>query len=185
MASESRTMTFARSQQQLEKFVPALFQQDGEPSAFSTAVIPRTIIEQYWAVRALVAEVKLAERAHHYAEVLHLTREEETRRHATLDNAHRMHDNRVAKLEKVIGALVLALVAGAGLVSYRSHHGNTQSSVKSSWPHLTIPVLSPFTSVVEQEVSAIGFRAISVFILVAGLVIYMLIRHRMSSARQC
>jgi len=174
---ESRTMAFARSWQG-EKHLVAASQYDVEPSSFAAAVIPRTITEQYWAVRALVAEVKLSERARHYGEMVHLTREEEVRRHTTLDAAHRLHEARVARLEKIIGVLILAFVAVGVLLGYRS---SSPSSNKSAWPHFTIPILSPFTSVVEHEVSAIGFRAIAIFIIVSGLVVYMLVRHRISA----
>ncbi|KAF8557500.1 hypothetical protein OG21DRAFT_1505227 [Imleria badia] len=49
--------------------------------------------------------------------------------------------------------------------------------------HFTIPILSPFTSVVEHETGVFGTKAVTIFVLVIGIAVYAAVKHRLSQWR--
>lgn len=64
-------------------------------------------------------------------------------------------------LLRIIYALLASLVAilGIGLFAGLGGQGGSAAQAKGTWrPHFTIPILSPFTSIVEHEMSKVGFR---------------------------
>nr|GAT58087.1 predicted protein [Mycena chlorophos] len=102
------------------------------------AVHPRTRVEQYWAARAFAAETTLLGYEHG-----------ELRR--AKDQAR--HDARHAKLERlVLILLVLVATLVLGLLALTFSHSRSPSHHAKSPPakHFTIPILSPFTSVVDR-----------------------------------
>lgn len=97
-------------------------------------------------------------------------------------------------------ASVVAILLGIGLFVGFGRQGNSATQSKGAWrPHFTIPILSPFTSIVssfqqinyllvqltivirqvEHEMSKVGFRTTAVFLIISGIVVYALVRHRM------
>lgn len=91
------------------------------------------------------------------------------------------NDERLAKIEKFIMILVslVALLAVAVVMLVFGHHrtayGHLPTHGKS---HFTIPILSPFSSVVETELSVIGSRTIIAIACMLIVVGYLLIRHK-------
>jgi len=123
----------------------------------TTATVTHTVSELQWAVRAVAAEVKLSERERHHGEMMDI-------------------------LLRIIYALLASLVAilGIGLFAGLGGQGGSAAQAKGTWrPHFTIPILSPFTSIVEHEMSKVGFRTTAVFLIIVGIVGYALVTHRM------
>jgi len=50
--------------------------------------------------------------------------------------------------------------------------------------HFTIPILSPFTSVVEHETSVIGSKTLAVFAFVLAAFFYFVFRHWLARRHQ-
>ncbi|GJJ06081.1 hypothetical protein Clacol_000270 [Clathrus columnatus] len=113
---------------------------------------PPTRREMYWASRAIHSETLLAATARHQQEIKELMR-------SRADELKREHDNRKAKLEWL----------------------SSRRSINFILPnHFTIPILSPFTSVVESESSIFNTRFITLALILAGIVTYGLLRHRIN-----
>ncbi|KAI5116164.1 hypothetical protein M0805_005753 [Coniferiporia weirii] len=183
----SRTMAYARSQTGADSYalqrvptvksVAAAHNMGTSDAAFATSLAPQTMSEQYWAVRALVAEVRLAEREENSADAFERAEREEHKRQLAVDAAHKFHEARVARLEKLVTGLISALVFIALVLLFRQHKHAEDKAAKAAFrPHLTIPILSPFTSIVEKEDSTVSFRTTAVFVIVLGILSYALIR---------
>lgn len=145
-------------------------------SALPAAPIPKsakpvTATEQYWAARALTAEALLSVKTQHHAEIRTLAVVEETKRMQEVARVHRMHEVRQRRLELAAVALLALLAALAASFLYTLHQ--TQSPARKSGSlHFTIPILSPFASVVEHESSVIGTKTLSLVVLTAAVLAY-------------
>ncbi|KAH6917870.1 hypothetical protein BKA70DRAFT_1088124 [Coprinopsis sp. MPI-PUGE-AT-0042] len=158
-----------------------------DPDA-STRMEPLTAREQYWATRALKAEALLEAKELHHREVKSISFSQDMKRSRDLTLLLQQHEAKQASLEKVLlvlGAVIAVLVL---IIIYLSiHHARHASKVqRSSWltglpNHFTIPILSPFTSVVEQETSVLGTKAIAIIVIVSGAVIFLAFRQWLSS----
>ncbi|KIP07766.1 hypothetical protein PHLGIDRAFT_408341 [Phlebiopsis gigantea 11061_1 CR5-6] len=139
---------------------------------------PLTPAEQYWAARALTAEALLSAQTRHREEVQAV----ESRRAAEVDAVRQFHVQRERKLELVTAATLVALAALIAALLYMLHasHARPQQSRWLAPMHFTIPVLSPFASVVEHESSVIGSRVIVVIVLVTAVVAYGCFRYWLS-----
>ncbi|KAF7366435.1 hypothetical protein MSAN_00900400 [Mycena sanguinolenta] len=157
------------------------------PPAFSqtykAALQPqaRSSSEQYWAARALTAETLLAARLEHHRELRSLSYVEETKR----AREREAHDARHARLERLILALLVMLLL---LVLALLHLAHKSASASTSRPrrlpsHFTIPILSPFTSVVEHETSVIGSKTLGVFAFAFAGLAYFVFRHWLARRR--
>ncbi|KAF7292746.1 hypothetical protein MIND_01173100 [Mycena indigotica] len=130
---------------------------------------PRTRVEQYWAARAFAAETTL------------LGFEHGERQRA---KDRQFHDARHAALERLIMILlgILALlVLGLLLLGWSSFrgtaHGHNTKHPPGPAKHFTIPILSPFTSVIEHETSVIGSTTLALLVLAGAAVVYGVFRH--------
>ncbi|EKM57363.1 uncharacterized protein PHACADRAFT_172993 [Phanerochaete carnosa HHB-10118-sp] len=145
-------------------------------------VKPVTPAEQYWAARALTAEAILSVKTQHHEEIKMLAVVEETKRTVSLSSVaafhqqevaqvNQMHESRQRRLEAIAIALLTALV---GLVAFLLYtlQANHSPARQSRSVHFTIPILSPFASVVEHESSVIGTKILTVIILTATVVAY-------------
>ncbi|KAJ7248122.1 hypothetical protein B0H12DRAFT_1072730 [Mycena haematopus] len=149
---------------------------------YKAALQPRTSAEQYWAARALTAETLLVARLEHHRELRSLSYVEETKR----AKEQAAHDARHAKLERLIFALLVMLLL---LVLALLHLAHKSASASASRPrrlpsHFTIPILSPFTSVVEHETSVIGSKTLAVFAFAFAGLAYFVFRHWLARRRQ-
>ncbi|KAJ7121018.1 hypothetical protein C8R44DRAFT_877329 [Mycena epipterygia] len=145
------------------------------------ALQPRTNTEQYWAARALSAETLLAARLEHQRELRSLSYEEENKRARELA----AHDARHAKLERLVLALLaMLLVVVLALLNLAHRDSSPVARGRKVPAHFTIPILSPFTSVVEHETSVIGSKTLAVFAFVLAGLAYFVFRHWLARRRQ-
>ncbi|EIN09627.1 hypothetical protein PUNSTDRAFT_120050 [Punctularia strigosozonata HHB-11173 SS5] len=145
----------------------------------SAAVQPRSTAEQYWAARALTAETLLTAQAAHQRDMKAMTWSEDMKRTRDIAALHARNDARQQKLERVVVALVITVLSMACaivyLLTYRQPAAQPKARFTFHFPsHFSIPVLSPFTSVVENETSAIGSK-----LLIAGFALLCLLAYAM------
>ncbi|KAG2356342.1 hypothetical protein BDR07DRAFT_1423579 [Suillus spraguei] len=131
------------------------------------AAKPRTSVEQYWAARALVAETVLTTRVQQEIG----KEEKQTNQFAALLRAS---EQRQSRLEKFVATLVACFMLLFLALIYILLRDSPKSKGAS---HFTIPILSPFTSVVEHETGIIGVKSVSIFIIVLGILSYAIFRH--------
>ncbi|KAL5514603.1 hypothetical protein ACEPAG_1919 [Sanghuangporus baumii] len=150
---------------------------DPAPS-FASIPAPRTEGERYWAFRAIVAEVKLAEQMGVRADELERLKEE-LKRQSKFGTSHSYYEERERRLERLALGLISTIVLITLILLFRHHNSSDDRSSKNRAfrPHLTIPILSPFTSIVEHEDSKFSFRTTAVFLIVLGCVAYAMFRH--------
>ncbi|KLO06621.1 hypothetical protein SCHPADRAFT_1002256 [Schizopora paradoxa] len=150
---ESRTMALARTQyEEVQRDNSLMYPATGPTT------VTHTVSELQWAVRAMTAEVKLSERERHHKEMTSM----------------------LMRMNYALLASVVAILLGMGILFGIGAQGNSTAQSKAAWrPHFTIPILSPFTSIVEHEMSKVGFRTTAVFLIISGVVIYFLVKHRM------
>lgn len=144
---------------------------------------PTSSAAQYWAARALTAEALLSARETHHAEMQSLSHAEDAKRNREISNLAKEHKERYVWLERLVIVLLASLCSLVALVIYLAAHYTRQTSVRHPWSlpsHFTIPILSPFTSVVEHETSVIGSKVITVGLLLATGMAYLMLRQRIS-----
>ncbi|KAJ3984355.1 hypothetical protein F5890DRAFT_1517784 [Lentinula detonsa] len=151
----------------------------------SSHLYPRSESEQYWTARALKAETLLISKKEHFEHLQSVTVEQETKRVTEVAQLTKLYDERLVKLERLLAILlgVLFLLTFLTFFSnlFLTHQGREARSAQNQWPHFTIPILSPFASVVEHEVSVVGSRTIfGSCLIIAGLA-YFLLRHWINS----
>ncbi|KAI0752486.1 hypothetical protein C8Q80DRAFT_1117903 [Daedaleopsis nitida] len=79
-----------------------------------------------------------------------------------------------AHIQRMVWALLMTVAALIGLVvflliRYVPPALSDPSTRRNSPVHFTIPVLSPFTSVIEHETSAVNVQLVAVLLLAAGI----------------
>ncbi|KAI9450111.1 hypothetical protein BJY52DRAFT_206826 [Lactarius psammicola] len=162
----SRTLYYAQKG-------PSPIPSTGKPSpsyaksgSVASCPAPDSSAARYWAARAVTAEVLLAERNKHAHELRGVIHNEDAKRREEVAALHGAHEARQRKMEWVVICCiaVLAVVVLCLLVIHARASSPTPTRHMAS--HFTIPVLSPFTSVVEHETSAWGAR-----IIIPGLMI--------------
>ncbi|KAG1769836.1 hypothetical protein EDD22DRAFT_868151 [Suillus occidentalis] len=141
---------------------------------------PRTFVEQYWAARALVAETVLTTRVQHQKEMAEVRLGEEEKRTNQIAALVRASEQRQSRLEKFVAALVACLMLLFLALIYILLRNSPKSKSAS---HFTIPILSPFTSVVEHETGIMSARLVSIFIIGLGILSYAIFRHWLSKKR--
>jgi C4-dicarboxylate-specific signal transduction histidine kinase len=110
------------------------------------AAKPRTFVEQYWAARALVAETVLTTRVQHQKEMAEVRlgmEEKQTNQFAALMRANEQRQSRLEKSVAVLITCFMLLFLGLIYILLRDSPKSKAAS------HFTIPILSPFTSVVS------------------------------------
>lgn len=173
----------------------------GKPAAKSIALIPPTtktqaqtlgylrpqsLTEQYWAARALKAETRLSSSIAHQRELRSLSSSEETKRLREIASLSTTHEWRQARLEKFVDFLLVCVGALMLSVIYLLASSKRHESPVPRWrlpSHFTIPILSPFTSVVEHETSTIGTRSITVVVIILATFAYIIFRHKVKLGR--
>ncbi|KAI0725946.1 hypothetical protein C8Q72DRAFT_888088 [Fomitopsis betulina] len=148
-------------------------------------VKPTTAAEQYWAARALTAETLLSARLAHHGELLALSAEEEEKRAREIATVRRELDERNWKLEILVVLLLFCLVAIVAAIVHS--HASVQRAIPSRWSiptHFTIPILSPFTSVVEHETSTFSTRLLVTSAAIFAVLVYACFRYWLTHARQ-
>ncbi|KAF7972726.1 hypothetical protein HWV62_41547 [Athelia sp. TMB] len=162
----------------------------GVPSASISSfdsVRPKTASEHYWAARALKAETRLSEGQAHNREIKGVRLIEDEKRKREVSALTQRHEEREAKLEKLIYLLLGFLAFLMAAVSYLIHATSKQCVPQPSrWTlpsHFTIPILSPFASVVEHETSVLGAKAIIACAALAAVLAYFMFRHWLARSK--
>ncbi|KAK0469295.1 uncharacterized protein EV420DRAFT_1633714 [Desarmillaria tabescens] len=143
-------------------------------------VTPRNRVEQYWAARALTAETLLSARTEHHRELRTLSFGEELKRSRERNALMKANEDKIARMEKLTWALLGVIIFLAILIVCMSHVNQRRAQRPQRWflpSHFTIPILSPFTSVVEKEVSVIGSKTIVFAIAIIACLVYFVYRH--------
>ncbi|KAI0340316.1 hypothetical protein BDW22DRAFT_1360250 [Trametopsis cervina] len=141
--------------------------------------------EQYWAARALTAEALLSAKVMHQQELTTLSTVADVKRTeevTALRHAHEIRESRLEKLIVALGALLLCLI-GVIIYGVFAGLGSSKHSRKSSAMHFTIPILSPFASVVEHETSVIGSKMLIIFAMILAACLYGCFRYWLSHQR--
>ncbi|PBL03077.1 hypothetical protein ARMGADRAFT_1551 [Armillaria gallica] len=147
-------------------------------------VTPRSRVEQYWAARALTAEALLSARTEHHRELRTLSFGEELKRSRERNALMKANEDKISRMEKLTWALLGVIVFLAILIVWMSHVNQHRTQRPQRWllpSHFTIPILSPFTSVVEKEVSVIGSKTIVFAIAIVACLAYFVYRHWLAS----
>ncbi|TFK21817.1 hypothetical protein FA15DRAFT_672188 [Coprinopsis marcescibilis] len=147
-----------------------------------------TVGEQYWSARALKAEALLEVQATHHREVKTMNYSQEIKISRDMTLMKQQHEAKHALLEKVVvillGAIVVLVLVIIYLATQQVHVSQSQRQCLVGMPsHFTIPILSPFTSVVEKNSSVIGTRVLALVVIVAGLLAFFVFRHWFNSRR--
>ncbi|KAI0922717.1 hypothetical protein AcV5_009614 [Taiwanofungus camphoratus] len=166
--TQSRTMMYARTVLSSSTTIKTSTVDTALPAPSSMR--PVSSAEHYWAARALTAEALLSVRAAHNRDLRALQTEEEERRFRELTTLQRAHHERHANLEKLMALLLICFATFTFMVVYglSRHHHRASSSRWLLPSHFTIPILSPFSSVVEHETSVINPKLVLLLVF-AGL----------------
>ncbi|KZP21331.1 hypothetical protein FIBSPDRAFT_740782 [Athelia psychrophila] len=151
------------------------------------SVRPKTSGEHYWAARALKAETRLTEGLVHNREVKGVRLIEDEKRKREVSALARRHEEREAKLEKLVYLLLAFLAFLVTVVSYLLYATSKQCVPQQSrWSlpsHFTIPILSPFASVVEHETSVFGAKVILACAALSAGLAYFMFRHWLARSK--
>ncbi|KAF8155534.1 hypothetical protein B0H34DRAFT_499275 [Crassisporium funariophilum] len=148
---------------------------------------PLTVTEQYWAARALKAEALLEAQESHKKEVKSLGYAQDMKRERELSLLAKEHKEKHASLERLLVFLLILIALLVLLIIYLATHYTRHSLLmqhnqQQRWwsaigaSHFTIPILSPFTSVVEQETSVIGSKTIGTLAAISACLAYMVFK---------
>ncbi|KAI0078080.1 hypothetical protein K474DRAFT_1594822 [Panus rudis PR-1116 ss-1] len=130
--------------------------------------------EQYWAARAITAETLLSANASYSEELRTMTQVEQDKRAREIASLQKHHEDRHSKLERLAFLLLTWLIALVAVIVYLLIKERTVPS-SSRWTtplHFTVPVLSPFTSVVEHETSVVNARVVALMAAFGTLAVY-------------
>ncbi|KAH9054236.1 hypothetical protein EDB87DRAFT_1647711 [Lactarius vividus] len=177
-AATSRTLYYAQQGPLLIPSAGKPFPSYAKSGGAASCPAPDSSAARYWAARAVTAEVLLTERSKHAHELRGVIHKEDAKRREEIAVLHGAHEARQRKMEWiVIGCIaVLAVDVLCLLVT----HSSRASPPTPTTSHFTIPVLSPFTSVVEHETSAWGARIIIPGLMIAATLAWGIFRHWIS-----
>ncbi|KAF8813145.1 hypothetical protein BYT27DRAFT_7085261 [Phlegmacium glaucopus] len=158
------------------------------PTNVSRVPKPLTAIEQYWATRALKAEALLAAQDNHRKEFKTMEHVQDMKREREMTMLARQYTEKQASWERLLTFLLCLITLLILLIVYLATHYTRHSlrmqmNERKTWwsavgaSHFTIPILSPFTSVVEQETSVISPKLIGTVAAIAACLAYMVFRH--------
>ncbi|KAF9492686.1 hypothetical protein BDN71DRAFT_1451163 [Pleurotus eryngii] len=170
----------------------ALMQSSPQNSSIGISVSTRTPIisqgqarstsraEAYWASRAFMAESALAAQTSRQGALQYLSYKQEIQSAKNLATLGSENDAKHAMLERVVSLLIGCVILLVSVVIYLAVSTHRRSSKQASWltlpSHFTIPILSPFTSVVEHETSMLSSRTIAMLVLSSACLLYFMFR---------
>ncbi|KAF9010258.1 hypothetical protein BDQ17DRAFT_1347843 [Cyathus striatus] len=151
---------------------------------FPNTIRPQTSVEQYWAARALKAEALLSAQDRHDNELRNVTSIQDDRRLKEIAELNQQYNEKHAVMERLVIILIGSIVSLVALIIYlAAHYTQETNSRRSRWSlplHFTIPILSPFTSVVEHETSMFGTKMLSVMVITFACFAYFAFKHWLS-----
>ncbi|KAI0649694.1 hypothetical protein C8Q79DRAFT_1006042 [Trametes meyenii] len=125
-----------------------------------------TAIEHHWALRATRAEALLTAHTAHRREIS-ILEDRRTRDLAKLNAEYLQEYTKHARIVWISMGSLLAFVFALFSFLYRQ----CVPATSSRWPgplHFTIPILSPFASVIEHETSVVNIQLVALLLLGAG-----------------
>ncbi|KAF9528691.1 hypothetical protein CPB83DRAFT_854116 [Crepidotus variabilis] len=151
-------------------------------------IVPLTVAEQYWATRALKAEALLAAQKAHKQEFRTLADFQDMKRQREMALLANEYKEKHTSLERLLTFLLLLIAFMVMLIIYLATHYTRHSMLlhqkqNTSWwsaigaSHFTIPILSPFTSVVEHESSIFGAKIIGTLAAIGAVLLYFVFRY--------
>ncbi|KAK7680373.1 hypothetical protein QCA50_016613 [Cerrena zonata] len=184
-AIQSRTMALARENLDITTVSPSA-KHSHLATTYTKSRQQMTTSEQYWAARALTAETMLTANAQYQLELRNLSESEQMKRSGEIAALQKQHEERHSKLERLAFLLLTWVMVMVAVIIYLvlKNHNVPVSSRFSTPLHFTIPVLSPFTSVVEQETSVVNARIIAVVSLFGAATVYGCFRYWISHQRR-
>ncbi|EIM87453.1 uncharacterized protein STEHIDRAFT_139125 [Stereum hirsutum FP-91666 SS1] len=140
---------------------------------------PSTSAEHYWAARALTAESILEAKMDHQQELKSIKLYEDEKRTRDLAVLQQAHDAQYKELKRTLFFTITCIVVLLAFIIYILMTNSPASKQSASrWgAHFTIPILSPFTSVIEHEVSTFGTTALIGFAFVFAGLAYAVFRY--------
>ncbi|TBU26313.1 hypothetical protein BD311DRAFT_762984 [Dichomitus squalens] len=138
----------------------------------SALLHPVSAIEQYWAMRAERAEALLNAHERYKRELDDVSVSHEQRRSRELAELNARYARECAHVTRMVwiclGALTIT-VCVLFYVVFRYAPRVPSDPSRSSAVHYTIPILSPFSSVIEHETSAVNVPLVAVLLIIMGL----------------
>ncbi|KAI0708423.1 hypothetical protein C8Q76DRAFT_626778 [Earliella scabrosa] len=145
--------------------------------SFQTALHPISTLEHYWTLRAARAELLLSAREGHKRELTAVYTSHEDRRSREITELNDRYAREYAHVTRMMWMVLIVLAMLIGLVAfllirYVPPAVATPASRRPGSVHFTIPVLSPFTSVIEHETSAVNVQLVAILLLAAGITLF-------------
>ncbi|RPD60564.1 hypothetical protein L226DRAFT_484771 [Lentinus tigrinus ALCF2SS1-7] len=138
---------------------------------------PVTTIEQYWAIRATIAETRLHAHEVHKQELAAMSASHAENRSRELAELNSRYERELSRIKYMVWTILAVLVILLSLFVFLvvRYVPASTSSVKGS-THFTIPILSPFASVIEHETSAVNVPLVAILLLSAGVSLFVWLR---------
>ncbi|KAI9068190.1 hypothetical protein FKP32DRAFT_1587925 [Trametes sanguinea] len=137
-----------------------------------------TAVEHLWAVRATRAEALLDAHARHREELSALSASMEERRARELAALNDRFSQELARhrlMMWIVLSLVAFIVAALSYLVLRTCSPVASPSRRAA-THFTIPILSPFASVIEHETSAVNVPLVAVLLTAGGICAFLWFR---------
>lgn len=140
--------------------------------------------EHYWTTRALAGESLHSMHLQHQYELQCVVAEQERKRERELTMLAESQKQADRRRENFMMTLLIGMFITL-LMTLHVAGRATQPPPPNKWlsTHFTIPILSPFASVVEHEASIVGTKVLSVCVIVFGAVAYASLRYWLSRPR--
>ncbi|KAL1948256.1 hypothetical protein VTO73DRAFT_12331 [Trametes versicolor] len=155
-----------RQHTHLAEYTLSFFQQSIAYSAWAVTH-PVSAVEHHWAMRATRAEALLDAHAVHRHEISSL----EERRSRELAELNRRHLQVYARQQMMVWSLLGTALAAISALLYFLYQRAVPAGADSRLLgplHFTIPILSPFASVIEHETSFVNVQLVAVLLLAAA-----------------
>ncbi|KAI0324104.1 hypothetical protein GY45DRAFT_1331923 [Cubamyces sp. BRFM 1775] len=130
-----------------------------------------TAVEHYWALRATRAETMAAAQTNQQREMSALAASWDEKRARDLAELNARFSHQFAMHEKMMWMILGTLISVVAALIYLLVRSCAPAASSSRWLpplHFTIPILSPFASVVEQETSAVNVPLVALLLLGGG-----------------
>ncbi|RDX52319.1 hypothetical protein OH76DRAFT_1345502 [Lentinus brumalis] len=139
---------------------------------------PITTVEHYWALRATIAETRLHAQEIHRQEVAAIHNSHAESRSRDLAEMNSRYERELSRIKyMVLGMLAaLAVLISAVMFILVRYVPMTPAPSRRGAVHFTIPILSPFASVIEHETSAVNVPLVVVLLLSAGISLFIWLR---------
>ncbi|KAI0703867.1 hypothetical protein C8T65DRAFT_250132 [Cerioporus squamosus] len=138
---------------------------------------PINTVEHYWALRATIAETRLHAQEVHRQELAAVSASHTESRSRELSELNSRYERELARIKYTVWTILVALGSLLAVVVYLlvRYVPPPAPSGRGSM-HFTIPILSPFASVIEHETSAVNVPLVAILLLSAGISLFLWLR---------